>query len=233
MATDNLSRRDFLKRTALLTAALATVPHARILGANDDIRIAVVGIGNKGSQHVGVFKKLPGVRVVALCDPDPAHLKQAMEKHFSGDQAQPKTYADVRKLLEDKEIDAVCVATPNHWHAPVAIWACQAGKDVYVEKPATHTLWEGQQMQAAAKKYNRIIQVGTQSRSDSGLQAALQYVREGNIGELEYMRGIYNNLREPIGKVAEPQQPPPGVDYNLWLGPAPEAPLMREKLHYD
>lgn len=233
MVTEQFSRRAFLQRTVALTAAFAAIPHARVLGANDDIRVAIIGVGNKGTQHAGVFHNLPGVRVVALCDPDPAHLQKCIETHFSGEGEKPKTYSDVRKLLEEKDIDAVCVAAPNHWHAPATIWACQAGKDVYVEKPATHTLWEGQQMIAAADRYNRIVQVGTQSRSDPGLQAALQFINEGNIGEIQGMHGIYYNLRQPIGKVSKPQQIPDGVDYNLWLGPAPDEPLMREKLHYD
>lgn len=231
--TEQVSRRAFLKKAAALTATMAVLPHARVLGANSDIRVAVVGFRSKGMQHIGVFKNLPGVRVVALCDVDSAVIDQALKKHFNGAEPQPKTYTDVRKLLEDKEIDAVCVATPNHWHAPITVWACQAGKDVYVEKPATHTFWEGQQMIAAARKYGRVVQVGTQNRSDPGIQAAFQMIREGMLGPIEYVRGIYYNLREPIGKVSGPQTPPPTVDYNLWVGPSPEAPLMRKNLHYD
>lgn len=233
MANEQFSRRAFLQKTVALTAAFAAIPHARVLGANNDIRMAIVGLGNKGTQHAKVFHELPGVRVVALCDPDPSHTANAIEKHFNGEGQKPETYTDIRKLLENKDIDAICVATPNHWHAPIAVWACQAGKDVYVEKPATHTLWEGQQMIAAAKKYNRIVQVGTQSRSDPGLEAAREYINAGNIGEVGYYRGIYYNLREPIGNVSGPQPVPEGVDYNLWLGPAPDEPLMRKNLHYD
>ncbi len=233
MAEDMFSRRAFLKRSAVAAAAFTILPHARVMGANDEIRMAIIGLGIKGPQHTRVFKEMPGVRVVALCDVDSERIQKVLDKHFSGEGPKPKTYTDVRKLLEDKDIDAVCIAAPNHWHALMTVWACQAGKDVYVEKPATHDIWEGQQMLAAAKKYNRIVQVGTQSRSDPGLHAALQYIKEGNIGELEYLRGIYYNLRQPIGKVSGPQKPPASVDYNLFLGPAPEAPLMREKLHYD
>lgn len=233
MADNSISRRAFLFKSAALTAALAIAPHRRVLGANDDVRVAIVGVGNKGSQHVGMFKKVPGVSVVALCDPDSERLKAAMEKHFADAGEKPQTYSDIRKVLDDKSIDAICVATPNHWHALATVWACQAGKDVYVEKPCSHTIYEGQQMIAAAKKYGRVVQVGTQSRSDSGLQNALQYIKQGGIGDIEYIRGIYYNLREPIGKVSGPQQPPASVDYTLWQGPVPEAPLMREKLHYD
>lgn len=228
-----LSRRSFLKRSALLSASLAALPHARVLGANGDVRVAVIGFRSKGMQHIGSFKKLPGVRVVALCDVDSAVVEEALNKHFQADEVKPRTYTDVRKLLEDKDIDAVVIATPNHWHAPITIWACQAGKDVYVEKPCSHTIWEGQQMMRAADKYKRIVQVGMQTRSDRGVNEAFRYVHDGNLGPIEYARGIYWNLREPIGNVTEPQQPPPSVDYNLWLGPAPEAPLMRKNLHYD
>lgn len=232
--SEHLSRRAFLKKSAVFTAAMAAIPHARVLGANDDLRVAMVGFHGKGMQHIGCFKKLSGVRVVALCDVDSSVIAQAMKKYFSapGEPA-PKTYTDVRKLLEDKDIDAVCVATPNHWHAPIAVWACQAGKDVYVEKPCSHTFWEGQQIIAAAKKYNRVVQIGMQSRSDPGLQAAFKFIQDGKLGPIEYVRGVYYNLREPIGKVSGPQKPPAEVDYNLWLGPAPDAPLMRKNLHYD
>lgn len=231
--SDQISRREFIKKSALLTASLAVLPHARVLGANEDVRVAVVGFRGKGLQHIGSFKALPGVRVVALCDVDSDVIAQALEKHFAADEQKPRTYSDVRKLLEDKDIDALVVATPNHWHAPITVWACEAGKDVYVEKPASHTLWEGQQMIKAARKHNRVVQVGMQSRSDLGLKAAFEEIKSGKLGPIEYCRGVYYNLRQPIGKVSGPQQPPASVDYNLWLGPAPDAPLMREKLHYD
>jgi len=231
MSDQQFSRRAFLLKSAALTAAF-TLPHSRILGANDDVRVGIIGLGIKGTQHVGQFKKVPGVRVVAICDPDTARIDSNLEKHFKTGE-KPKTYTDLRKLLEDKDIDAVAIAAPNHWHAAATVMACQAGKDVYVEKPATHSLWEGGQMIAAAEKYKRIIQVGTQSRSDSGLQAARQFVKDGGVGNVEYIRGIYYNVREPIGKVSGPQAPPSTLDYNLWCGPAPAGPLMREKLHYD
>jgi predicted dehydrogenase len=231
--SEPVSRRAFLTKSALLTAAVSVLPHARVLGANDDIRIAVIGFRSKGMQHIGVFKKMAGVRVVALCDVDSNVVKEALEKHFKDSPEQPKTYTDVRKLLEDKDIDAVCIAAPNHWHSPMAIWACEAGKDVYVEKPVSHTIWEGQQLVAAAKKYNRIVQVGMQSRSDDGLKEAFQFIKDDKIGPIEFVRAFYYNLREPIGKVSGPQQPPPEVDYNLWLGPAADEPLMRKNLHYD
>ena len=231
--TDAISRRAFLQKSALLAASVAAAPYARALGANDDVRVGVVGFRSKGMQHIEVFKKLKGVRVVALCDVDSEVMDKALKKHFSDGTPKPKTFTDVRKMLEDKEIDAICVATPNHWHAPITVWACQAGKDVYVEKPCSHTVWEGRQMIKAARKYNRIVQVGMQSRSDPGLKEVFQYINEGKLGDIQYVRGFYYNIRKSIGKVSGPQTPPPSVDYDLWLGPAPKAPLMRKELHYD
>lgn len=231
--SDNqFSRRAFLKTSLAVGLGAAILPHARVMGANGDIRVAIAGVGNKGSQHVGQFKKVPGVRVVALCDPDPGRMKAAIKKHFEGE-AEPRTYQDIRQLIDDKEVDAICVATPNHWHALATVWACQAGKDVYTEKPFSHSFEEGQRLIRAGQKYNRVITVGTQSRSDEGLASLRQYIEEGNLGDLEYVRGIYYSIRQPIGKVSGPQQPPEGTDFNVWLGPAPDEPLMREKLHYD
>ncbi|MFC1795222.1 Gfo/Idh/MocA family protein, partial [Planctomycetota bacterium] len=143
------------------------------------------------------------------------------------------TYVDVRKLLEDKNIDAIITATPNHWHSLVTIWACQAGKDVYVEKPVSHNIWEGRKMVEAARKYNRMVQAGTQRRSDEGLAEAIQYIRQGNLGKILRARCYYFSPRGPIGKVNGPVPIPEGVDYNLWTGPATMEPLMRKNLHYD
>lgn len=230
--SDHFSRRAFLKKSLALGVGAAVLPHAKVMGANSDIRVAVAGVGNKGSQHVGQFRKIEGVRVVAICDPDPSRMKSTIEKHFAGEAA-PKTYLDIRELIADKEVDAICIATPNHWHALATVWACEAGKDVYTEKPMTHAFNEGAKIINAGKRYNRVITVGTQSRSDAGLAQLRQYIDEGNLGELEYIRGIYYSIRQPIGKVSGPQQPPEGTNYDVWLGPAPDEPLMRTKLHYD
>jgi len=229
---DLLSRRAFLAKSVALGTGIAVLPHSRVLGANDDVRVAICGIGIKGNQHINSFQKLKGVRVVAICDPDKNRMEEALAKHFKkGDK--PALVQDIRKIIEDKNIDAIVVATPNHWHALATVWACQNGKHVYTEKPYSHAFHEGQQLLATAKKYGRVMQVGTQSRSDVGLQAAYEYIKNGDLGKLKHIRGIYYNLREPIGKVDGPQPIPPGVDYDLWLGPAPKAPLMRKNLHYD
>jgi hypothetical protein len=191
-----------------------------------------VGIRGQGSNHINWFGKIPGVRVVAICDADRQYLDRE-EKKFSDRNEKVDTYVDYRKLLEDKSIDGIITATPNHWHALVTVWGCQAGKDVYVEKPVSHTIREGRQMVKAARKYNRIVQSGTQRRSDEGLHEAIQYIRQGNLGKIVLVRGIVYVRRGSIGKVRGPQPIPETVDYNLWAGPAPLVPLRRKNLHYD
>jgi len=172
------------------------------------------------------------VRVVAICDVDRDILGSEYKK-FESRNEKVDAYVDVRKLLEDKTIDGVVIATPNHWHALITIWACQAGKDVYVEKPVSHNIWEGRKMVEAARKYNRIVQAGTQKRSDEGLQQVFEYIREGNLGKILVARGFCYKRRKSIGKVNGPQPVPLSVDYNLWTGPAPLRPLVRKELHYD
>jgi predicted dehydrogenase len=224
-----MTRRDFLKGAA---GAALVLPYSRVRGANDDIRVAVVGIHNQGSNHINWFCNISGVRVVAICDVDKRVLDRE-EKKFKDRNERVDTYVDYRKLLEDKNIDAVITATPNHWHALVTIWGCQAGKDIYVEKPVSHNIWEGRKMVEAARKYNRIVQAGTQRRSDEGLQEAIQYIQQGNLGKIVIVYGIVYVRRNSIGKVDGPQAIPESIDYNLWCGPAPMAPLMRKNLHYD
>ena len=212
-------------------AALA-IPFSRVRGANDDIRVAVIGFRSQGSGHIKRFIEIPGVRVVALCDVDRDILDREVKK-FTDRSEKVDAYIDVRKLLEDKNIDAISTATPNHWHSLITVWACQAGKDVYVEKPVSHNIWEGRKMVQAARKYDRIVQTGTQKRSDPGLHQAFEYIRQGNLGRILVARGFCCKRRKSIGKVAGPQPVPESVDYNLWAGPAPLKPLMRKRLHYD
>jgi len=226
-----MNRRDFMKASVAAGLSMA-VPHSRVRGANNDIRLAVVGIGGQGANHINWFRKIPGVRVVAICDADKSFLERERKK-FTERNEKVDTYVDCRKLLEDKNIDAVTTATPNHWHALVTVWACQAGKDVYVEKPVCHNIWEGRRMVEAARKYKRIVQAGTQRRSDTGLREAIDYINQGNLGKVRLVRGFVYGLRKSIGKVDGPQPVPETVDYNLWCGPAPMVPLMRKSLHYD
>jgi len=229
-----IARRDFLKGsiTALAAGGSLAVPYSRVRGANNDIRAAIVGIRSQGTNHINWFRNIPGVRVVAICDADKQFLDREEQK-FKERNETVDTYVDCRKLLEDKNIDVVITATPNHWHALVTVWACQAGKDVYVEKPVSHNIWEGRQMVNAARKYNRIVQAGTQRRSDTGLAEAVDYIKQGNLGKIRVVHGIVYVERGSIGKVNGPQPIPESVDYNLWCGPAPMTPLMRKSLHYD
>lgn len=233
---EKITRRSFIRQSAAVaaglgvTGALPLSTWTRPVGANNDIRVAVVGLGGRGRMHVAVFDKMEGVRVVALCDPDRRRMQQAAEQ--LGEQ-KVDSYVDYRKLLEDKDIDAVCTASCNHWHAPVTVWGCEAGKDIFVEKPVSHTIWEGQQMIMAARKYDRIIQSGIQLRSDTGLREAFQYLQEGNLGKILLSRGLCYENRSSIGKVDKPTPIPSHIDYDLWCGPAPNEPLMRRRLHFD
>lgn len=202
-----------------------------VLGANDDIRVAVIGFHGQGAGHIRRLRTIPGVRLVALCDVDPGVLGAKAEE-LSRDDVSVQTYTDVRKLLESPEIDAITTATPNHWHALIGIWACQAGKDAYVEKPISHNVWEGGQLVAAARKYNRLVQGGTQNRSNTRMQQAVEWVRAGSIGAIRAIYGLCYKPRLSIGK-AGAGEIPNGLDYDLWCGPAPIKPLTRRRLHYD
>jgi predicted dehydrogenase len=230
----HINRRSFMKRSFLATGGIGFSAHSwnQVLGANDAVRLAVVGFNGQGQSHIQGFQKIPGVRLVALCDVDRDVLgKQVSILRDAGVSVTP--FTDVRKLLESKEVDAITTATPNHWHALVTIWACQAGKDVYVEKPVSHEVWEGRRMVEAARKYNRIVQTGTQTRSSTPFREALAWVAAGNLGKIRIARGLCYKRRKSIGKVSGPQAVPASVDYDLWCGPAPKGPLMRERLHYD
>ncbi|HET6410397.1 MAG TPA: Gfo/Idh/MocA family oxidoreductase, partial [Chthoniobacteraceae bacterium] len=201
-------------------------------GANSDIRIGVIGFNGRGKDHIGGLLGCKGVRITALCDVDSRVLERGKgELEKKGQQVQ--TYTDIRKLLESKEVDAISTATPNHWHALASIWAIQAGKDVYVEKPVSHNVWEGRKIVEAAQKHGRICQTGTQSRSSVGLHEALAWVNAGNLGKVLWARGTCYKRRASIGKVSGEQPWPEKIDKDLWFGPAPIKPLMREKLHYD
>lgn len=230
-----LSRRGFLQgSSATLIALTATSPlaTARRWSANDEVRIACVGIRGRGSNHIEGFRKLDGVRVVALVDVDRQVLEREKKK-FTDRGEKVDTFVDLRKALERDDIDAIAVASPNHWHALQAIWACQAGKDVYLEKPVSHNIWEGGQIVKAARKYGRIVQTGTQSRSSHGIAEGIAWMQAGNLGDIELARGLCYKPRKSIGKVAKAQEVPSHIDYDLWTGPAPKRPLMRSSLHYD
>lgn len=228
------TRRSFL-RTGAQTAALFSLPArvwAQSVGANSAVCVAVLGVHGKGHAHVHDFRKVPGVRVVAVCDPDRTLLERERADAQKRGEAL-MVFTDLRNVYESTEVDAVCIASPNHWHSLAAIWACQAGKDVYVEKPVSHNVWEGRKLVEAARKYNRIVMAGTQNRSNEGLAAAFRHIAEGHLGPIRLVRGFCYKRRPSIGKVSGPQPIPPEVDYDLWCGPAPKGPLMRQRLHYD
>ena len=238
------TRRQFLTTAALAAGSASLLPGltgcatsrpiaaARVRGANEDIRVAVIGFNGRGASHIAEFSKLPGVRLVALCDVDSQVLgREVQQRRDRGESVEG--YRDLRKLLENPNIDAVSIATPNHWHSLAGIWAIQAGKDVYVEKPVSHNVHEGRKLVEAARKYQRIVQTGTQSRSMASLRAAWAWIHEGHIGKIKIARGLCYKRRPSIGKVDGPQPIPPRIDYDLWCGPALKLPLMREHLHYD
>ena len=229
-----MDRRDFLKTSgkAAAVGAATLAFGGRVLGANDRVRVAICGVRGRGNDHIRGFARVPNAQIVALCDIDESVLNQRIGTVASLGQPKPKGYTDIRKLLEDKDIDAISIATPNHWHSLMAIWACQAGKDVYVEKPCSHNYFEGRQLVRAVKKYNRICQHGSQSRSNPGMIDAIQKVQNGTIGDVYLARALCYKWRNTIGRT--PESPvPPGVDYDLWTGPAPMKPFTKNRFHYN
>jgi len=231
---NDCTRRSFIK-TSLAAAgsvALASSAWSQIRGSNDDIRVGIIGVRKKGMEHIQDFRKLSGVRVVAICDADTQWLDAEVKK-FKDCNINVDTYVDYRKLLENKNIDAVVLCVPDHLHALMTVWGCQAGKDVYCEKPASHNIWEGRKMVEAARKYKRIVGVGSQDRSDVGLLPLAEHIKQGGLGRIQRIHAISYNARLSIGKVSGPQPIPPTCDYNLFQGPAPLTPLMRTNLHYD
>jgi predicted dehydrogenase len=226
-----IDRRDFLKTTGtavVLSGITFLAKPEQAFGANDRVRVAICGLHGRGNDHLKAYSRLAGVEVAALCDPDENVLRQRVREA----KGNPKTYVDVRKLLEDKSIDAVSIATPNHWHSLIGIWACQAGKDVYVEKPCSHNFWEGKQLVLAAQKYNRVVQHGTQMRSAPAVKEAVDKLHGGLIGDIYLARGLCFKWRDTIGH--SPEGPiPAGVNYDLWTGPAPQKPFTRNRFHYN
>jgi predicted dehydrogenase len=245
----SIQRRDFLRLSASASGLLALAALDNLLLAdekkigepagpssrNDALRVAVIGVNGRGMDHIGGFagsKKLNTV-VTHICDADEGVIGKAMKTIEDKQKMAPKYEQDIRKLLDDKSIDVVSIATPNHWHALAAIWAMQAGKDVYVEKPVSHNVKEGRMIVEFAEKLGKICQTGTQSRSAKGMQDAMNYIHSGKIGTVRLSRGLCYKPRGSIGKVDKATPIAKTCDYNLWCGPAPMSPLMRKKLHYD
>jgi predicted dehydrogenase len=243
----SVDRRQFLQDTAALAASIsaiqATMTTAKAadetspktdkkVGANDVINIAVIGVRGRGMEHVRAYNESDEARITTICDVDRNVIGRAMKAVSSNNGSEPKYVQDLRRVLDDKDIDAVSIATPNHWHSLAGIWALQAGKDVYVEKPVSHNVSEGRRLVEAAEKYGRVVQAGTQCRSNKGIQDAVEFLRAGKLGKIYMAKGLCYKPRGSIGH--KPDGPvPAGVDYNLWLGPAPERPFNPNRFHYE
>jgi len=230
------TRRTFIKQAAAGIGATfvigGTKSTGKVLGANDTIRVGVAGIRGRGGAHIGTFVSMEGVQVTHLIDPDIRYFESRSEQVKKRGGNTPKCVKDIREALEDKELDLVSIATPNHWHSLITIWACQAGKDVYVEKPCSHNVFEGRKVVEAARKYNRIVQHGTQSRSSESWAKATAAARSGKYGKLLVSKAYASKPRWSIGfkPIAEP---PAEVDFNLWLGPAPLQPYHGNLVPYN
>jgi predicted dehydrogenase len=236
------NRRDFIKKTALGTAGIAiggmgfsTRSYGAIQGANDRVTVAVIGIRGQGGGHINSWlgmKDSKNVRLKTLCDVDEQYFAPKSKVVFDKTGENPKTEWDMRKVFEDKEIDAVSFAIPNHWHALGTIWACQAGKHVYVEKPATHNIFEGRKMVEAARKYNVRVQTGTQNRSIPNVIKAIKFLHDGGIGDVYMARGLCYKPRDSFG-IAPDGTAPASLHYDMWQGPAQERPYNEKKVHYN
>ena len=229
-----MDRREFLTATGTTVATMTAAQYSRVLGANDRLNTAVVGVNGRGKSHIRTVAANAGMNVAAVVDIDQsvAEKAAAYTKQHQQDAPAPKEYRDLRDMLADKEIDVVTIATTNHWHALSTIWAVQAGKDVYCEKPASHNIWEGRKMVEAARKHKRIVQVGQQSRSTPFKIEAIQRLREGVIGEVYMAKGLCYKRRKSIGSTAV-SAVPPGVDYDIWLGPAQPHEFKQNRFHYN
>lgn len=235
-------RRDFIKKSLIGGAGLAiggmgfsAKSYGSILGANDRINVAVIGIRGRGVSHIDAWcelKESHNVRLKTLCDTDEQFFDPRSKTVLDKTGIKPTTEWDMRKVLDDKEIDIVSFATPNHWHALGTIWACQAGKHVYVEKPASHNIWEGRKMIEASRKYNKRIQVGFQNRSIPNVMEAMKFLHGGGIGEVYMARGLCVKPRDSFG-IAKDSTPPASLHYDRWLGPAPYRPYNEKRGHYN
>ncbi|MBE0536703.1 MAG: Gfo/Idh/MocA family oxidoreductase [Phycisphaerae bacterium] len=230
-----ISRREFLSRSSKVAGgviAAASLGTGTVLGANEQINMAVIGINGRGNNLIDGFGKIQGIRIAALCDVDENILNRRaaeVEKKFGN---KPKTEWDCRKIFEMKDIDAIAIATPNHWHALGTIWACQAGKHVYVEKPSSHNVFEGRKMIEAARKYDRIVEVGFQNRSIKNVRAAMKFMADGGLGKIYMARGLCFKPRDSFGKF--PDSPvPKGLHWDAWVGPAEFYPYNQGKAHYN
>jgi predicted dehydrogenase len=225
----NPNRRTFLGAAGALTFAANS---ARAKSANETVRMAVIGVRSRGADHARGFSKLKNVEVAAICDIDDAMFKRPLADVEKNSGQAPKVEKDFRRLLDDKSIDAIAIGTPDHWHALMTVMGCQAGKDVYCEKPASHNLVEGRRMVQAARKYNRIVQLGTQRRSAPHVQEAIAFLRSDGIGKVGQARAWIHQKRS-IDVSGTPTAVPPGIDYDMWQGPALDRPYIKNRHHYN
>ena len=236
-----LTRRDFVESALALAAtslaagqtlAAEAKPAGRPVGPNDKLRVAVVGGNGRGSSHISEWIAIPDTELAVVCDCDPnAYNKYA--KRFDKLPNKVEFEQDIRKLLDRKDIDIISIASPNHWHALMTIWAMQAGKDVYVEKPCSYTVDEGRQMVKWARKLGRMCQMGAQSRSTTGMRQTLEFIQSGGVGRVSLAHALCYKPRPSIGLVDTPAPLPKGIDFDLWAGPAPNQVPIRKRLHYD
>jgi predicted dehydrogenase len=246
--TPPIDRRRFMYDSAALAASLsafaaasgaetarAADPEDSKPGSpNEVLRVAVVGVRGRGMEHIaGWAANRKDAKITAICDADENVIGKAMKAvSVINGGAEPKYVQDFRKLLDDKEIDVLSIATPNHWHSLMTVWGCQAGKDIYVEKPVSHNVWEGRKMVEAARKYDRIVQTGTQCRSHKGIQDAMAFLHGGGLGKVYMAKGLCYKPRGSIGSKPD-SAVPSGLDYNLWTGPAEMQPYNENRLHYN
>ena len=226
-------RRQFIKSSSASISALATVHLTSGLQAaspNDKVSLGIIGPGGMGRNHIGNLNKRKDVEIAFVCDPDSNHQVNAANLVESGTGIKPKQVSDLREILEAKSVDAVFIATPDHWHAPAAILAAEAGKHVYVEKPCSHNVREGRLMIEAARRNKRVMQVGTQSRSTKHVMKAMELLHNGAIGRVLVSKAWNSQKRSSIGK-AKPSAPPAHLDFETWLGPAPKVPYQPNMLH--
>ncbi|MBO0947863.1 Gfo/Idh/MocA family protein [Fibrella forsythiae] len=234
MENASFSRRKFIQTAATGAAVLGlpTLIPSSAFGANDRLRIAVIGLNGRGKDHISGFSKIDNVEIATLCDVDDVVLRKSASDFEEKFKKKVKMEQDLRKVYDDKDIDAVSIATPNHWHALAAIWACQAGKDVYVEKPGCHNLFEGRKLIEAAAKYNRIVQHGVQLRSSVAIQEAIKHLRDGLIGKVYMARGTVYKWRADIGNLGN-SPVPEGLNWDLWQGPAQAREFSKNYVHYN
>jgi predicted dehydrogenase len=231
--SNKINRRSFLKQSALATAGFAIIPSFLKAAPSDKVRIAHIGLGGMGNQHMQWFAKLPQVDIVALCDLDEEHLNGTFQK-LQGlvPDTKAQLYGDFRKVLERKDIDAITVATPDHWHAPIATLAFQAGKDVYGEKPLSYCVREGQIMLKNLNRYDRVFQLGTQIHAGNNYHRVVEIIRSGAIGKVHTVRVWKTGFSPGLGHPT-PITPPKTLNWDMWLGPAPYADYFPERCHFS